>query len=484
MTDAAGPHPVPERDPAQGRGPGPERVPEKQAKQVEPGRLAYLAMLGTTTVGALSGNVINAPLHRIQQDFGATDSQTVLAVSAFTVSMVIFVPFTGWLCDRFGTVRIVLGGLAIMIVAQALAAFSVNLEMLIVLRVVQGIACSTFPPGVQSALVALWPSKGQAAMAAWASAIGVGQAVGPPVGGVVSEIFGWRAVFILQASLCLLLAVVIVVAVPKVRGRQAPIHGIGMAVLMIAMGASVLLVTLVGQRADPLAEAVVAIIASLGLVVYVVLATRYPETLFEPRSLLEKRYIRGTVSAGSTMFIMGVCLVSLPLYLGERLGLTPGPVGLVVFAMAFAMAVSGRLTSWLSAKLSMRTVIEMGLGVLILAPLVLGWWTSRESDSARVQVAVVIVLLLLIGAGLNAGQSIAAYAISRSLAAKNSMAFGIHNTSRFMGMATGYAWAALIYPLGAPVLLYAGASVVALVALLTTVIGGPAGQVEPAREPV
>ena len=151
--------------------------------------------------------------------------------------------------------------------------------------------------------------------------------------------------------------------------------------------------------------------------------------------------------------------------------------------MAFAMAVSGRFTAWLSEKLSMRTVIEAGLGVLILAPLVLGWWTSREPDSAGIQVAVIVVLLLLIGTGLNAGQSIAAYAISRSLAAKNSMAFGLHNTARFMGMATGYAWAALIYPLGGPVLLYAGASVVALVALLTTVIGGPAGRVEPVREP-
>jgi hypothetical protein len=186
------------------------------------------------------------------------------------------------------------------------------------------------------------------------------------------------------------------------------------------------------------------------------------------------------------MLVMGVCLVSLPLYLGEQLGLTPGPVGLVVFAMALSMALSGRLTSWLSEKLSTRLVIELGLGVLIVAPLALGWWTGLEApavsglSSTAVQVAGVVVILLVIGVGINAGQSIAAFAISRSAAAQNSMAFGIHNTARFMGLATGYAWAALIYPLGNPVLLYGGAAAVALIALLTTVIGGPAGQV-PAR---
>ncbi|WP_236863540.1 MFS transporter [Brevibacterium daeguense] len=452
----------------------------------EPGRVAYLALLGTTSVGTLSGNVINAPLHRIQQDFGATDSQTVLAVAAFTISMVVFVPLTGWLCDRFGPVRVVLAGLVVMVVAQALAAFSVNLEMLIALRAVQGIACSAYPPGVQRALAALWPSKGQAAMAAWASAIGVGQAIGPPVGGLVSELFGWRSVFVFQAVLCVLFAIAIVAFVPKVEGVNAPIHGLGMMMLMIAMGATVLTITLIGQRADPVTEIVVAIIASAGLAVYAFLATRYPEKLLEPRSLLEKRYIRGTVSAGTTMLVMGVCLVTLPLYLGEHLGLTPGPVGLVVFAMALSMALSGRLTSWLSEKLSTRLVIELGLGVLIIAPLALGWWTGFEApavaglSSTAVQVAGVVLILLVIGVGINAGQSIAAFAISRSAAAQNSMAFGIHNTARFMGLATGYAWAALIYPLGNTVLLYGGAAAVALIALLTTVIGGPAGQV-PAR---
>lgn len=448
----------------------------------EPGGLAYVALLATTTIGTLSGNVINAPLHRIRTEFGASDSQAVLAVASFTIAMVIFVPFTGWLCDRFGTVRILGLGLATMVLAQIVAAFSMNLEMLVAMRVLQGVACSTFPPGVQRALVQLFPSKGAAAMAAWASAIGVGQAVGPPVGGLISDLVGWRGVFVFQAALCTVVALVVLLRVPQVPGTRAPINGLGMTILMLAMGSLSLAVTLVGQRADWRVELTVGVLASVLLATYVFLAARHPERLLEPRSLLERRYVRATMSAGSTMLIMGVCLVSMPLYLGETLHLSPGPVGFVMFAMALAMALSGRLIARLGDRYSLRVVIELGLVVLVAAPLVLGWWTGREvsadpgTGEVVTRVVGIIVILVVIGCALNAAQSTAAYSISRSKAAKNSMAFGIHNTSRFMGMATGYAWAALVYPLDNALLLYGGVSMVGFAALMTVVIGGPLRQ--------
>lgn len=444
------------------------------------GKIAYAALLCTTTVGTLSANVMNAPLHRIQQDFSSSDAEIVLAVSAFTIAMVVFVPLTGWLCDRFGAVRIVLVCLGLMVAAQLLAAFSVNLEMLILLRFAQGVACSAFPPGIQRSLVTLWPEKGQTAMVAWASAIGVGQAIGPPIGGMISELFNWRAVFIFQSVVCLILFITILLVVPKAAGARVPVHPLGMFVLMLAVGASVIAVTLIGQRASAWVEMLVACIAAICIAAYAFLAIRFPHRLLEPRSLLEKRYIRGTLTAGTAMLILGVCLVSLPLYLGDVLGLTPGPVGIVVSAMAAAMVFSGRLTAWFSEKLGSRRVVEAGLTALIVGPLVLGWWISDQAALA-VQLTVLVLLLLVIGTGINASQSVAAFAISRSTAARNSMAFGIHNTARFMGMAVGYAWAALVYPLGNSLLLYGGVSLAALIALLVTVIGGPAPRIETSK---
>ena len=60
-----------------------------------PGRLAYTALLGTTSAGTVGGTIINAPLEWIKLEFGASDSRVVLAVAAYTVAMAVFIPLAG-----------------------------------------------------------------------------------------------------------------------------------------------------------------------------------------------------------------------------------------------------------------------------------------------------------------------------------------------------------------------------------------------------
>ena len=90
-----------------------------------------------------------------------------------------------------------------------------------------------------------------------------------------------------------------------------------------------------------------------------------------------------------------------------------------------------------------------------------------------VQSVGIIIALLLMGVAIDAGQSISAFSVSLSQTGKNSLAFGMHNTARFMGLATGFAWTALLYPVGSMLLLFAGAAVAAAAAMSLVVSGGP-----------
>lgn len=437
-----------------------------------PNTWAFLTMLTITMTGTMAGTMINAPLPDIQAEFQATDSQVILPVATFTVMMVICAPLAGWLCDRAGPVRVLIFSISIMAITQFVAASSPSLEMLIVMRALSGAACSTFPPGVQRGLVILWPERAQSSLTAWASSIGLGMAVGPVLGGVVAEFMGWRWIFVFHAASCALLAIVVVLVVPAKKGVKVQLHGLGMTVLMATMGAAVVAITLVGQRVGTVAELTVAVFAGLGMMFLLRLAARDPSRLFEPRSLLEKRYLRGTIVAGVTMFILGVFLVCLPLYLGE-MGLTSGTIGLLLFMLASSMMLSGGVNTWLASRTSPRLTMQIGLALLVLTPLLLSTWLAMTSDTSAGNVALMIVLLVLTGTGINAAQSISAFAISRSLAAKNSLVFGIHNTMRFLGMGSGYAWAALMLPVAEPVLVFGGSAAMAAVALLVVVIGGP-----------
>lgn len=437
-----------------------------------PGTVAFLTMLTITMVGTMAGTMINAPLPDIQAEFRATESQVILPVAAFTVMMVIFAPLAGWLCDRAGPARVLLISISVMALTQFIAASSSSLEMLIIMRAFSGAACSTFPPGVQRGLVILWPKRAQSSLTAWASSIGLGMAVGPALGGFVAEFMGWRWIFVFHAAVCLLLAIIVLLMVPSIPGRKAPLHGLGMTVLMTTMGAAIIAITLVGQRAGAVAEIVVGVLAAVGMVVMLRLAARDPERLFEPRSLLEKRYLRGTVVAGVVMFVLGTFLVCLPLYLGE-MGLTSGAIGLLLFTLALSMMLSGGVNTWLSALASPRLTMQIGLVLLVVTPLLLSAWLTTPTATSPGGLALVVVLLVLAGAGINAAQSVSAFAISRSHAAQNSLVFGIHNTMRFLGMGSGYAWAALMLPVADPLSVFAGATAMAAVALLVVIIGGP-----------
>lgn len=472
-----GRRPGEERGPGEARGPGEDRA---RGSSRTPGRLAYLALLGTTSAGTVGGTIINAPLDWIKQDFGASDSRVVLSVAAYTVAMAVFVPLAGWLCDRFGPIRVVAVGLALLSAAQIAAVFSLSLEMLIVLRAVQGVACATFPPGVQRSLPVLWPAKGATALAAWAAAIGVGQAMGPPIGGLVAQFLGWRGVFGFAGVFSAVLLVAVLLTVPRIPGRKVPIHAPGVMVLMLSIGLFVVTATMIGQRVPWGPDVVVGGAALVSGIAFLLIAARRSDRLVAPRALLERRYARATALAATAMFIMGIVLSSLPLWIAQHLHLGPGPVGIIVFSMAAAMATSARLTSALRARWGGWATSIAALTVLIAVPLLLGVWLDWGPGNAltAVQAIGIVLALLLMGVATNAGQSIAAFSVSLSATGKNSLAFGMHNTARFIGLATGFAWTALLYPVGSMLLMFVGAAIAAAAALWLVVAGGPLQRLE------
>ncbi|MER6941788.1 MFS transporter, partial [Nocardioides sp. NPDC000441] len=81
----------------------------------EPRRSAYLALLACSTLGTLSSTIISAPINVIAHAIGASPRGIVFAVSAFTLAMVVFAPVSGWMCQRFGSRRVLAGSLLLMV---------------------------------------------------------------------------------------------------------------------------------------------------------------------------------------------------------------------------------------------------------------------------------------------------------------------------------------------------------------------------------
>src|SRR5699024_8619990 len=156
---------------------------------------AHITLLSATILGTIANNVINVPLRAIATEFGSGTSKAVLTVTIFILVLAFAMPLVGWLGDRIGRKRVIIGALILMTAAQIWAALSPTLNSLIGARAVQGLACSAFPPIVMGMLSELYPKQRIRAMGAWAAANGLGQAIGPPVGGLINDALGWRWIF-------------------------------------------------------------------------------------------------------------------------------------------------------------------------------------------------------------------------------------------------------------------------------------------------
>ena len=454
------------------------------------GRIAYIALLGTTALGTLSANVMNAPLYVIQTDLGMTTQQSVLAVSAFTMAMAMFVPLAGWLGDRLGTKTLLIWSLGVLILAGAAASQASGTEALIAARAVQGAACSAIPPCVQAALVKLWPDRTAQTMGAWASAIGLGQAIGPLFGGVVTEALGWRSVFLSHAALVLVMILLLSMSMPPNGRQRPPMHRIAMFWLVVGAGSTAVGTVLIGQTTSWWW-----ILLSVGCGVFSwwlfarlsVRRARFaaenegaPGPLLDPSLMNDQGYLRAAAAAGLAMGSMAVFIVAVPLFLASDLDLGPASIGAIVFTMALSMVITGPVAARLGRRRGVHVQLSHGIAILgASGPVVALAMCCSLLGVVRWAVLVLVVTgLVLAGTGIAFTQSAAATEIVLSTAGKSGTAVGVHNMIRFLSMAAGYSVVALTYAVNAPLLLFPAVSLTAFAlfaALRSAQRGRPGG---------
>lgn len=434
------------------------------------GWLAKYSLLGVTVLGTMSNNIINVPLSQIATDFDRPVSAVVLTVSAFVLVLAVAMPLTGWVGDRLGRKRTLVAALVLMLVAQLAAAAAPTLEVLIGTRAVQGLACSAIPPLVMGMLVVLYPDRRFRMMSAWATANGIGQAVGPPVGGFVSDLAGWRSIFVVMAVASALVLVGLCRSVPRDRGHRTAMHVPG--ALMLVTGSALVLVALtaVSQPAIPLAITVASGLGGLMLVAGFVLVSRgNPQALIAPHLIIETRFLRSSLAAFSQMFALGALLVAIPLYFTETLGIRQAQAGALFFALPVSMAVMAPAVGRAVDRVSPRAILRAGLGLLLVTLVTAGFVVTDSFSIARV--SAVCALLVVFGLGVAMVQTPAAGGATRSPAGQTGAALGLFNMLRFSGSTAGTAWVALSYSTGGSWQVFAGAAAVVLLGLLVTFVG-------------
>ncbi|WOC13912.1 Putative multidrug resistance protein MdtD [Gordonia sp. MP11Mi] len=272
-----------------------------------------------------------------------------LLVDAYTAPLAIGLLPAGWLVDRIGSRRALLGGLAVFAAASTLGAAGWSWESVLIARCVQGVAASAMLPAGLAALTTTWraPAERARALGTWSAVSAVATAVGPAVGGVLVAQAGWRAVFWINVPLALLALLGVSLLAPAGRPsteRGGPSRPVALVVSVIAAavmtsGANGMLQVLTVYLQDGLRLAA-------GPAGAVLLLATAPFVLLGPTTgPLVTRYGRCAVAAVG-LVIGGVGLVSVG-RLSGTLGLVPALLGIGVGLGLMSAAIVGEtMAAW------------------------------------------------------------------------------------------------------------------------------------------
>jgi MFS transporter, DHA1 family, multidrug resistance protein len=188
----------------------------------------FIALVSITFIGPLSLHLFIPALSAVKHDFAVSTGIAQLTMSLAMLSMAFFTVAYGGLSDHFGRKRVLLGGLVLFTCGAASCMAAANLPMLLAGRILQGAGAGC---GVVLARAIARDVYGQdrvAQVIAYLTAAYVlGPMFAPAIGGQLTTLFGWRALFVLASIVGVLVIFAVAFAVPETRGSKATVpHGV------------------------------------------------------------------------------------------------------------------------------------------------------------------------------------------------------------------------------------------------------------------
>ncbi|MFB9837557.1 MFS transporter, partial [Actinoallomurus acaciae] len=405
-------------------------------------RWPALAVLATGQLMLIiDGTGVAVALPRIQEDLGLAGAQLSWVVNGYLVAFGGLLLLCGRLGDLLGRRRIFLGGIAVFTTASALCGVSGDAALLVAARFAQGVGCAMAGSVITGMAVVLFPEGRERvrAITVIAFVAAGGGSVGALGGGVLTELFGWQAMFLVNLPIGALLLFF-------GRRRLTPDHGIGWGAGADLLGAGLVtaglmsLVLAIGDLGPGASGAVLpATLAVVGMALltgFVLRQRRATAPLLDLSIFRSRALSGGNLLQALFVGAMFGFQYLVTLYLQEMLGLSSLETGLAyLLASAVIGATSLALAGPLIVRLGVRRVLAAGLAAGVLA----FGWLARVPERGTYAADVLTAMLAL---GLSAGLVLpAATALGMTGASHvdSGVRSGVTGTAQQVGGALGVA---------------------------------------------
>jgi DHA2 family multidrug resistance protein len=339
--------------------------------------LVALVVSMATFMEVLDTSIANVALSHIAGNLGAGSDEATWVLTSYLVANAVIIPISGWLSEVMGRKRFYMTCVAVFTISSFLCGIAPSLTLLLIFRCLQGAGGGGLAPSEQSILADTFPPEQFGmAFAIYGIAVVAAPAIGPVLGGWITDNFSWRWIFFINIPvgvISLFLTYNLVQDPPSAveRSRKAREKGIrvdyiGFAFVVLGFGALQVLLDK-GQEDDWLASnfirifAVLTVVGIMGLIIW--------ETLVVDDPIVDLPLLKnpGLSTSMALQFVVGFILnattVLIPEFVQRLLGYNATHAGMVLmpggFALMFMMPIAGRIVG----KVQPKYLMAFGLGI-------------------------------------------------------------------------------------------------------------------------
>lgn len=335
--------------------------------------LLLLSVMIGTMASVMSSTIVNVAIPDLSHHFHLGQERAQWVTSGFMVAMTISMLTTPWLLDRFGYRRTYVGTMLLLLAGGVGGGLSDLYGLVLAARVAEGLAAGVVQP-IPAIIVmrAFQPHEQGRAIGIFSMGVVLAPAIGPSVGGLLVDLFGWRSIFFMVVPFCVASIWLALRFVPnsapgKAAGQAPPLDWVGL--LLGAAGTLCLLNGLVELHGGtPLEAALLLAGAVLSLVAFVVWQRRQERAGGSPLMRLTLFDNRAFAMGSIVSFIYGIALFGstylLPVYMQLGLGLSASYVGTILLPAGFVLAVAIALVGRMADRQPTWLLVSVGLALL------------------------------------------------------------------------------------------------------------------------
>ena len=346
--------------------------------------LITATIMAGSLLAIIDTSIVNVAIPKIQASFGASIDQIDAIATFYVIASVIVMPLTGYLNNLWGRKQLYAGSIALFTLASLCCGLAWNLQSLVCFRILQGLAGGALLPSAQAILFETFPREEHGkAMGIFGLGVLVGPALGPVLGGYLTETVGWRSIFtvnLLPGILATLMVIRFIHNPSYLRKPEGRFDWPGLATLVI--GLSTLQYALEnGQRLGWFHSGLMIFLTVFGVVnlAYLVrreLVTKNP--VVDLSAFGDRTFVAGNIIGVLAGFSLFGLLFVLPVFMSHILHFNTIQIGLTLMPGAVSTALMMPIAGRLADRFDPRIPLAVGITLFVVATWQLGYLNMQS----------------------------------------------------------------------------------------------------------